>query len=95
MVRVRPEELQRWREALYNGERLEAVVARRLIAEVEQLRIELARARIEFAKKAAAALEKRLADVAAFNHGGCERCRDAEARAFLARLKKIGTPEKS
>jgi hypothetical protein len=94
MSRIRPEELEGWREALYLGERLDVGVTRRLVAEVEQLRIELARARIDFAKKAAAALEKRLADVAAFNHGGCERCRDAEARAFLARLKKIGTPEK-
>jgi hypothetical protein len=93
MVRVHPEELERWREALYHGERLDVVVARRLIAEVEQLLIELTRARIDFAKRAAAALEKRLADVAAFNHGGCAKCRDAEARAFLARLKKIGSPE--
>jgi hypothetical protein len=92
MQRVGPGDLTRWRQALYAGDPLDPAVARRLIAEVEQLRAELAEARVEFARKAAAALEKRLADVAAFNSGGCPRCRDAEARAFLARLRKVKPP---
>jgi len=48
-----------------------------------------AKARTDFAAKAAAGLEKRLESVAAYNHGGCPTCRDAEARAFLAKLKRI------
>ena len=93
MARLQAEDLDRWKRALYAGDQLDASVARRLIAEVERLRGELAGARVEFAKKAALALEKRLADVATFNSGGCSRCRDAEARAFLARLKRIAVPE--
>jgi cytochrome c553 len=56
---------------------------------VEQLQAELAAARVTFATKAAAALEKRITDVAAFNQGGCRTCHEAEARAFLAKLKLI------
>ncbi len=59
----------------------------REVEEVELLWRELAEARVTFATKAAAALEKRLADVAAF--GECRTCRDAEARAFLGKLKRI------
>jgi predicted house-cleaning NTP pyrophosphatase (Maf/HAM1 superfamily) len=84
-----PESLAAWRKTLYEGDPLDAATARRLMDEVEQLQAELARARVDFATKAAAALEKRLADVAAFNQGGCRTCRDAEARAFLAKLKKV------
>jgi hypothetical protein len=85
--RVTPENLAAWRKTLYDGDQLDAATARRLMDEVEQLQAELAHARVDFATKAAAALEKRLADVAAF--GGCRTCRDAEARAFLAKLKKV------
>jgi len=77
-TRARPE----W-EALQRGlARLDAADARRLLAEVELLREELARARRDFARKAAGALGKRLQNVAAFNHGGCPTCYEAEARAF-------------
>jgi hypothetical protein len=69
--------------------RVRASIARRLIDEVEQLRAELAAQRIEFAQRAAEALEKRLATVSTYNHGGCAKCGDAEARAFLAKLKRI------
>jgi hypothetical protein len=89
MPRVPPRDLAAWREALYRGEQLDAAAARRLLDDVEQLQSELAGARVTFATKAAAALEKRLTDVAAFNQGGCRTCRDAEARAFLAKLKRI------
>jgi hypothetical protein len=34
-------------------------------------------------------VEKRLAAVTAFNRGGCPQCKDAEARAFLAKLKRV------
>ena len=87
--RVTPEDLSAWRERLYRGEQLDAVVARRLMDEVERLREELAQARITFAGRAAQALRRRLEDVGVFNHGGCPACRDAEARAFLAKLEKI------
>jgi hypothetical protein len=61
----------------------------RLLDEVEQLQAELVSARHDFAGKAAGALAKRLDAVAAFNHGGCPTCRDAEARAFLAKLRRV------
>jgi hypothetical protein len=49
---------------------------RRLLEEVESAWADLARQRVEIAAKAAAALEKRLADVAAYNSGGVtDRCR--------------------
>lgn len=82
-------DLLRWRQALYEGDQLDASICRRLVGEVDRLRNEVDSQRVTFAQKAAAALEKRLADVAAFNSGGCARCHDAEARAFLAKLKKI------
>ena len=56
---------------------------------MDQLRAELANSRVEFAKKAAGALDKQLQAVAAFHHGGCPSCRDAEARAFLAKFQRI------
>jgi predicted house-cleaning NTP pyrophosphatase (Maf/HAM1 superfamily) len=87
--RITPDNLAAWRKTLYQGDPLDAATARRLMDEVAQLQAELARTRVDFATKAAAALEKRLADVAAFNQGGCRTCHDAEARAFLAKLKKI------
>jgi len=34
-------------------------------------------------------MEKRIREVAAFNRGGCPTCRDAEARAFLAKLQRV------
>jgi Spy/CpxP family protein refolding chaperone len=89
MSRVTPRDLAAWRSALYHGDQLDAAAARRLLDEVEQLQAELSAARVTFATKAAGALEKRLTDVAAYNQGGCRTCRDAEARAFLAKLKKV------
>ncbi len=89
LPRVTPEELAAWRHQLYLGRQLAAAAVRRLMDEVERLRGELADARVTFATKAAEALEKRLADVGTFNHGGCPACHDAEARAFLAKLKKV------
>ncbi len=89
VARLGPDDLKRWRQSLYEGDQLDASVVRRLIDEVEQLRAERAAARIEFARKAAAALEERLATVATYNRGGCSKCGDAEARAFLAKLKRV------
>lgn len=69
-VRVTPEQIQALRQRLYAGEQhVDAATARRLLNEIEQLRGELADARTTFAARAAAALEKRLRDVAAFNQG--------------------------
>jgi len=86
-ARIPPFDLQRPApEALDAADLLDAAQARRLMAEVDLLREELAAARVDFATKAAAALEKRLKDVAAYNHGGCPKCCDAEARAFLTKL---------
>jgi hypothetical protein len=87
--RITAADLEAWRRDLYLGRPLDAGVARRLLGEVEALRDEVARARTTFAAKAAAALETRLQVVATFNHGGCRMCRDAEARAFLAKLRRI------
>lgn len=91
MARVGPEDLARWKASLYSGDQIDASIVRRLVAEVELLRTELSGQRVEFARKAALALEKRLHDVGAFNSGGCPKCRDAEARAFLSKLKKIAS----
>lgn len=74
---------------LYAGDQLDAAQARQLLGEVERLRAELASQRVEVARRSAGALEKRLGEVAAYNHGGCPACRDAEARAFLAKLKRV------
>jgi hypothetical protein len=72
--------------------------ARQLLAEVDLLREELARARKDdrpvpefrhFARKAAGALGNRLQNVAAFNPGGCRTSQEAEARAFLVKLQRI------
>jgi hypothetical protein len=89
IARVTDADVETWRLELYAGRQLDAGVVRRLLAEVELLREDLAGARVTFAAKAAAALEKRLQVVATFNHGGCPKCRDAEARAFLAKLQRI------
>ncbi len=72
-----------------DGDHLAQQLVPRLLDEVEALLQELASSRREFAKKAAGALERGLKKVAAYNHGGCPSCRDAEARAFLAKLKRI------
>jgi hypothetical protein len=88
VARITPDNLAAWRKVLYAGDPLDAAIARRLMDEVEQLQAEFASARVTFATKAGA-LEKRLADVAAYNLGGCRTCRDAEARAFLAKLRNI------
>jgi hypothetical protein len=84
-----------WRRTLQeegDGEFLDPtlaqVIAPKLMDEVERLHAELARARRQLAAEEAAALEKRLTDVAA--HGGeCGSCHNAEARAALARLRKV------
>lgn len=89
MPRLTPSDLARCRRTLYAGDQIDAATARRLMDEIDALRAELAHQRIEIATKAAVALEKRLADVAAYNSGGCPKFRDAEARAFLAKLKRI------
>jgi hypothetical protein len=89
-LRVTPQELAALRHQLYLGhQQIDAGTARRLMDEIDRLRDQLAQARTTFASKAAAALEKRLQVVASFNHGGCPKCRDAEARAFLAKLRRI------
>ena len=92
--RVTADDLETWRRELYYGRRLEPAAARRLMDEVEQLRGELAEARTTFASKAAASLDRRLRVVATFNRGGCPSCRDAEARAFLAKLQRIAAETK-
>lgn len=38
-------------------------------------------------------LAKRLDEVMAYGAGGCPTCRDAEARAFLAQLRRLGKSE--
>ena len=89
LPRVTPEDVSAWRLQLYRGEQLDEAVVRRLVDEVVRLGEELAQARIAFAERAAQALRKRLEDVGVYNHGGCPGCRDAEARAFLAKLERI------
>jgi len=64
-------------------------IAPRLVNEVERLERDLARAPVDFARKAADALAKRLGAVTALHHGGCPACRDAEARAYLAKLERV------
>jgi hypothetical protein len=83
------------RATLYAGDQLDSGSVRRLLEEVESAWSDLARQRVEIASKAAAALEKRLATVAAFNQGGCRTCHDSEARAFLAKLKRIADRKSS
>ena len=90
-------DIRAWRAQVADegvGDHLDPTLAQqlvpRLLDEVEVLLQELASSRRGFAQKAAGALAKRLQDVAAFNHGGCPQCRDAEARAFLARLQRAG-----
>ena len=78
-----------WRLNLYLRDPLPVPRQRQFLAEVELLRSALARQRIDFAKKADRALEKRLGEVATNYYGGCPTCRDAEARAVLAKLKRI------
>ena len=92
--RVTADDLETWRRELYYGRRLEPAAARRLMDELERLQDELAEARRRFARKAAAALERRLQVVATYNRGGCPSCRDAEARAFLAKLQRISAEKK-
>jgi hypothetical protein len=87
--RLSSADLSRFRATLYAGDELGSDAVRRLLEEVESAWADLARQRVEIAKKAAAALEKRLAVVATYNSGGCPKCKDAEARAFLAKLKRI------
>ena len=88
--RVTPEQLSALRHRLYDGEQvISAATARQLMDEIDELRRELGVARVTFATKAARALETRLRSVATFNHGGCPTCRDAEAQAFLAKLRRI------
>jgi len=87
--RLTAADLDLYRRRLYHGDDLGDLACRLLVAEVGALWAELAKARTDFAAKAAAGLEKRLESVAAYNHGGCPKCRDAEARAFLAKLKQI------
>jgi hypothetical protein len=84
MAQVEADNLDRWRKAFYSGDQLDASVCRRLIEEVERLHSESAASRVGFSN--VASFEKRLADMAAYNPGGCRTCRDAEARAFLAKL---------
>lgn len=55
--------------------------------EIGALWADLARQRI--ATTAAAALEKRLEVVAAYDSRGCPTCKDVEASAFLAKLERI------
>lgn len=86
MPRHTPGDLARWRQTLYDGDQLDAVMDA-----IDALWADLARQRVEFASNAAAALEKRLADVATYNSGGCPKCKDAEARAFLVKLKRIAS----
>ncbi len=93
--RVTPDEIAALRERLHKGEQLlDVETARRLMHEIDQLREELAASRRTFATNAATALEKRLQDVASFNHGGCSQCREAEARAFLMKLKRIAAGDR-
>ncbi|HET6412046.1 MAG TPA: hypothetical protein VFG53_08295 [Anaeromyxobacter sp.] len=78
--RLQPSDRQALHQQLHAGDQLDAAEARQLLDEVDALRAELASSRVTFARKAADALAKRLHSVAAFNHGGCPSCRDAEAK---------------
>ena len=83
---ITPADLEQWRRTRKPASAMDLVP--KLIAEIERLWAEVKTARAEAMEKAATALAKRLSEVAAYNHGGCPTCRDAEARAFLARLRK-------
>jgi hypothetical protein len=83
---ITPDDLERWRRTRTPASAMDLVP--RLMAEIERLWAEVKTGRADAMEKAASALEKRLSEVAAYNHGGCPTCRDAEARAFLARLRK-------
>jgi hypothetical protein len=79
--RIQPADVQRWRELLAQ--------ALYLLDEVEVILREREDGRRRFATKAAEALEKRLREVETYNHGGCQTCHEAEARAFLVKLQRI------
>lgn len=83
---ITPQDLERWRRTRTPASAMDLVP--RLMAEIERLWAEVKTARTTAMEKAATALDKRLSEVASYNHGGCPTCRDAEARAFLARLRK-------
>lgn len=76
---VTPDDLARWRTALKER------------GEEQLLAAELARARVEFATKAAKALRERLSTLHAYGMNGCPSCHDAEAQAFLAKLDRIAS----
>ena len=90
---ITPADLAEWRAQLpEDGDHLDPtlaqVLAPKLMDEVERLQGELARARRQLAAEEAAALEKRLTDLARYG-GECKTCRNAEARAALIRLRAI------
>ncbi len=62
-------------------------IAPRLMAEVEQLQAELARARADAFAEAAVHLAERLSTVRTYG-GACGACRDGEASAMLAWLHR-------
>ena len=92
--RVIPADLATWRRQLAedgDGEHLDPTLAQqiapRLIAEVEHLQAELARARGDSLAEAAAHLARRLSTVKTYG-GACSACRDGEDTAMLAWLHR-------
>ena len=95
MTAVTAADIDAWRRDLQeegDGEFLDPttaqVIAPRLMDEVQRLQSELARVRRDVAAQEAAALERRLGDLAV-SGGECETCHNTEARAAMARLRKV------
>lgn len=92
--RVTTEHLASWRREIAeqgDGEFLDLIaqaIAPRLMAQIERLWAERDSARKDAMAAAAVALARCLSDVASYNHGGCPTYKYAEARAFLARLRR-------
>ncbi len=94
MSAITPAQLVEWRRALlqeaggqFGDPTLSEAIAEKLMAELERLWGQLARAQRQLVAEEAAFLGKRLADVSAYG-GECQTCHNAEARAALVRLKK-------
>ncbi len=93
-ARVTAADLATWRHQLAgegDGEHLDPTLAQqiapRLMAEVEQLKVELARARADAFAEAAVHLAQRLTMVKTYG-SACGACRDGEAKAMAAWLRR-------
>ncbi len=93
-ARITLADLATWRAELAeegDGEHLDPTLAQqiapRLMAEVEALQAELARARADAFAEAAVHLAQRLSTVRTYG-GACAACRDGEANAMTAWLRR-------